>query len=83
MLGHEGLHEEAIEASRRALELEPENQKFVNDLGWSLLEAGKLIEAKQTLERGVEMDPSDELARENLRYCNSLLAESSGDPTIA
>jgi len=81
--GHEGLHEEAIGASQRALELEPENQKFVNDLGWSLLEAGKLTEAKRTLERAVEMDPSDELARENLRYCNSLIAESTGDPTIA
>ncbi len=30
--GHEGLHEEAIEASRRALDLEPDNAKFVSDL---------------------------------------------------
>ena len=31
--GHEGQHEEAIEASRVALSLEPDNQQYVNDLG--------------------------------------------------
>jgi tetratricopeptide (TPR) repeat protein len=31
--GHEGHHDEAIAASRAALALEPDNQKFVNDLG--------------------------------------------------
>lgn len=34
------LHEEAVSANQRALELEPENQKLVNDLGWTLLQAG-------------------------------------------
>jgi tetratricopeptide (TPR) repeat protein len=67
--GHEECHEEAIAASERALQLEPDNQKFVNDLGWSLLEAGRITEARCTLERAVSMDPSDELARENLRLC--------------
>ena len=65
--GHEGYHDEAVAASERALQLEPDNQKFVNDLGWSLLEAGRLEEAEKVLERAVSMDPSDELARENLR----------------
>lgn len=72
--GHEGLHEEAIEASRRALELEPGNARFVNDLGWSLLESGRLSEAQETLSRAVAMDPDDELARENLRLCVVKLA---------
>jgi Flp pilus assembly protein TadD len=31
------------------------------------LEAGRLEEAEKVLERAVSMDPSDELARENLR----------------
>lgn len=75
--GHEKLHEEALQASRRALELEPDNQQFMNDLGWTLLEAGNLIEARSTLERAVAMDPSDELARENLKHCN-LLIEGDG-----
>lgn len=72
--GHEGLHDEAIAASRRALELEPANQRFLNDLGWCLLEAGRLSEAKETLARAVAMDPDDQLARENLRFCKTKLA---------
>jgi len=71
--GHEGLHDEAVQASRHALNLEPHNQQFVNDLGWSLLQAGNLLEAKEALERAVEMDPSDDLSRENLRHCKSLI----------
>jgi Tfp pilus assembly protein PilF len=67
---HMGEFEEAIAASRRALDLEPNNQKFVNDLGWSLIESGALQEARAMLERAVAMDPADELARENLRLCN-------------
>jgi tetratricopeptide (TPR) repeat protein len=64
-----GLHEEAVPANQRALELEPENQELVNDLGWTLFQAGRLTQAKETLERAVAMDPTDELARENLRFC--------------
>jgi len=75
--GHEGLHEEAIAASRRACELQPENQRFASDLGWSLLEAGRLSDAEATLTRAVAMDPADELARENLRLCKTKLTEVS------
>lgn len=67
--GHEQCHEEAIEAFKRAMQLAPDNQKFVNDLGWCLLEAGRIEEAHSTLERAASMDPADELARENLRIC--------------
>ena len=67
--GHLDLHEDAIAASRAALDLEPENQKFVNDLGWSLYRAGKIDEAQRVLERAVAMDPTDALAAENLRIC--------------
>ena len=42
-----GLHEEAASANRRALELEPENQTLVNDLGWTLLQAGQLSQASR------------------------------------
>jgi Flp pilus assembly protein TadD len=57
--------------SRAALDLEPENQKFVNDLGWSLDKAGKIDEARPVLERAVAMDPTDALAAENVRICGS------------
>ena len=70
--GHLGLFEKAIEASQRALELEPDNQKLINDLGWSLFQAGRFKEAEYVLLRAVAMDPSDELARGNLSLCKSV-----------
>ena len=69
--GHEGFHDEALTAADQALQLEPGNQKSVNDLGWTLLLAGLVEEAERMLERAVSMDPSDELARENLRICRT------------
>jgi Flp pilus assembly protein TadD len=70
-----GELQEAVAASRHALELEPDNQKFMNDLPWSLIESGSLQEALTTLERPVAMDPADELARENLRCCNQKITK--------
>lgn len=69
--GHQGFYSEAISASRVALTLEPDNQKFVNDLGWSLYQAGSIEEARTVLERAVSMDKNDKLAAENLRICMS------------
>jgi len=67
--GHMGEHEEAIAAARTACRLEPKNQTYVNDLGWSLYEADRFVEAEEVLSRAVEMDPDDDLAVENLRLC--------------
>jgi len=77
---HQRLHEEAISASRRALDLEPDNQHFVNDLGWCLFEAGRLADAEQMLTRAAAMDPADERARENLRICRSHLRREAATP---
>ncbi len=46
-----------------------------NDRGWSLFQAGQLKEAEEMLLKAVAMDPTDELARENLRICRSDGAE--------
>ena len=73
--GHEGAHDEAVAAAERALRLEPDNRKLVNDLGWCLFEAGRLEEALKMLEQAVSKDPSDELARENLRFCKATAAK--------
>jgi Flp pilus assembly protein TadD len=67
--GHQGLHDDAILAAKRALELEPDRSEFVSDLGWILRETGRLDEAEETLARAVGMDPGNELAAENLRIC--------------
>jgi hypothetical protein len=45
----------------------------VNDLGWSLFEAGRLQEGEKALTQAVFMDPDDELAREDLRLCKEKL----------
>jgi len=74
--GHAGLHEEAVAAHERPLELEPDNQKLVNDLGWTLRQAGHILEARKTLERAVSMDHSDRLAQENLRFCERQAARA-------
>jgi tetratricopeptide (TPR) repeat protein len=74
--GHLGRHEEALAASRTALALDPDNQQFTNDLGWSLYGAGRLAEARDVLGRAVAMDPRDELAAENLRLCTRDLEAS-------
>lgn len=80
--GHEGRRDEAVAASERAVQLEPDNQRFVNDLGWSLLEAGRLKEAEKVLAQAVSMDPSDELARENLRISKARSEQrQKGTPT--
>lgn len=73
--GHMDRHEEALNAAHRTMELEPSNQAYVNDLGWSQVLAGNLDEALEMLERAVAMDPSDELARENLARCKTRILE--------
>jgi tetratricopeptide (TPR) repeat protein len=69
--GHEGLFDMAVEASRKALDLEPNRADLMSDLGWSLYEAGRLEEAEKVLSEAVALDSSDERARGNLRLCQA------------
>ena len=71
------LYGQALAAAERALQLEPHNQKYVNNLGWALFEAGRLEQARTELERAVSMDPADKLARENLRLCRAEISKRS------
>lgn len=48
-LGKPGRYEESIEKHRRADALEPNNYKHLNDLGYSLFEAGRYDEAEEVL----------------------------------
>jgi tetratricopeptide (TPR) repeat protein len=62
-----GNIEEAIRKGRRAVELEPDNHLHLNDLGYSLLEAGLLEEAEVILKRSISLAPPEyEFARNNL-----------------
>jgi len=70
---HQGVFDQAIDASRMALQLDPDRQTLTSDLGWTLFLAGRLDEAEEVLQKAVAMDYSDELARENLRICKEAL----------
>ncbi len=61
------LHEEAVAKARRAVELDPASHILLNDLGWTLYQAGYPEEAEATLAKSLSLAPSDyELARNNL-----------------
>ncbi len=76
--GHVGLLGRAVDTAREALRLEPDNQKAVNDLGFCLFEVGELEEAERLLARAAEMDPGDDLARNNLEACREAMGKSPG-----
>lgn len=68
-----GRKEESLLHHRRAVDLEPENYRHLNDLGYTLLECGRYEEAEQVLERAVELSPPDyQLARGNLEHLRVL-----------
>ncbi len=73
------LYDQALAAAERALQLEPQTQEYVNNHGWALFEAGRLEQVQNQLERAVSMDPSDELARENLRLCREEISKRNQD----
>jgi len=69
------LHEEAVVKARRADTFAPGNHIHLNDLGWTLYQAGYLEEAEATLEKSVSLAPPDyELARKNLEEVREVLA---------
>lgn len=73
--GHEGAIEEALAASRRAVDLDPHNAIYVSDLGWTLVLAERFQEAEATFERALAIDPTNEDAQANLEYCREKMAE--------
>jgi tetratricopeptide (TPR) repeat protein len=78
-LGELGLYEEAVAKARRADELEPLNYLHLNNLGWSLYQAGHLEEARATLEKSLQLAPVDnDLVRNNLKEVQEALDEKAG-----
>lgn len=76
-LGKLGKRAEAIAAHRRAVEIEPRNHLWLNDLGFSLMEAGRYEEALPVLEQAAALAPPDyELARNNLVNLRGILARA-------
>ena len=64
-----GRMEESVAHHRRAVELDPNSHIQLNDLGYSLLEAGHYDEAESVLLRAVRLAPPEyDLAKGNLEY---------------
>jgi tetratricopeptide (TPR) repeat protein len=55
----------AIRRFEKAVALEPDNARYVCNLGWGLLAAGRLDDAQAHLERSLKMDPDDGITRGN------------------
>jgi len=60
-----GERDGAIRRFEKAVALDPENARYVCNLGWGLLAAGRLGDAKAHLERSLRMDSEDEITRGN------------------
>jgi len=54
---------------RRATELAADTAAYANDLGYLLMEQGRPEEARALFGRALHLDPSFELAQQNLRIC--------------
>jgi Flp pilus assembly protein TadD len=54
------------------VELDPQNPRAHNNLGWVLLAIGNIEDAIRHFEKALELDPNDELARTNLNRARSM-----------
>ncbi len=67
-----GLDLQAAIACRQALRFEPRSADALNNLGWSLGRLGFRAEAREALTKALAIRPDYELARNNLRWLDSL-----------
>ena len=58
--------EEAVELTRRAVALKPDNGAYVDSLGWALFKVGKVAEALREIQRAVELVEDDPVIFEHL-----------------
>ncbi len=74
-----GRHDRAIEAVRRAVDLEPDSMALRSDAGHFLLRAGRFREAARECEMALRLDPENRYARD----CLVTAYSSSGDHDAA
>ena len=67
-----GRHQEAVEHSRQAVEIESFSAIDRMFLGWIYYHAGKFDEAEQQLRRGIELDGDGAFRFRNLAFGQSL-----------
>lgn len=73
-----GSVEEARKLQEKALQLEPNNPTFYNNLGWIHLTAGELEDAEHALEKALSIKPEHDSARANMEVLHYLRKQSGG-----
>lgn len=74
-----GDYEGAVEAFRRAVELDPDNEQAYVSLGSAYLRINRAAEAARAFRRAIDLDPNDATAHLGLAQSHKL----SGDPDSA
>ncbi len=69
--GNAGKHELALEAYRKAIEIQPDYIDAFNNLGWTYGQLGRFDEAEEALLKALSLKPDHELAQGNLRWVRS------------
>jgi tetratricopeptide (TPR) repeat protein len=65
--------DKAIEEQQQALKLSPSNHRLNCNMGWLEMIRGNLHEAKDALERSLELDRTDEVTVNNYQICKQML----------
>ncbi len=71
----EGKHDEAAQHHVRAVELAPDEPRYLNNLGFSLFARGKTREAIGAYERGIRLAPADLRLWNNLGFAYAVTGD--------
>ncbi len=69
----------ALDEAEKAVSISPDHCKSLSNLGWIRMTRGELSAAKEVLEKAVEADPEDVIARGNLKACNVMIDKDLDD----
>lgn len=58
----------AVAEYRKALELEPKNVTYLNDLAWTYYRAGQLDEAREAFQQAIQIEPENLVGQTNLGW---------------
>jgi hypothetical protein len=71
--------DDAINANKSIIAIFPEEADAHNRLGKALSEVGKIKEARESYQRALEIEPSNQIARKNLDRLSTLKAKAEPD----
>lgn len=78
-----GQHESAIDDAKQASKIDPKFGKAYSRLGHALFSSGRFEEAVEAYQKGVEVDPSNEVLKKGLAASKEQLSSSSSSTSAA